>query len=211
MDADEGVVKFKQKFTRRDPFVCSDVRDLIVCRQLLYVADLIGQNPASYGGAPYGNVSQRIWSEDGPSFFITGTQTSGLREVTSKHITLVERCFPEKNLVVVSGPIEASSESMSHWAVYEALKSVNFVFHVHSPHIWRAAKELGIPVTDANVKYGTPEMAEEILKVLGDYGQGLQVLAMGGHEDGVMAYGETGYEAGLNLLKGIKSFLSIRN
>ena len=90
-----------------------------------------------------------------------------------------------------------SSESLTHGAIYDLGAHIRFVFHAHTPVIWRRAAALRIPVSDRAVPYGTPEMAREVERLwrttaLPDLG----ILAMGGHEDGVIAFGRSAEEAG---------------
>ena len=71
------------------------------------------------------------------------------------------------------------------------------MFHVHSPDIWRNRVTLGLPQTGPEVPYGTPEMAREVKRL---YQQGvfqdIQVLAMAGHEDGIISFGSVADETG---------------
>ena len=47
-------------------------------------------------------------------------------------------------------------------AVYDLSPSIRFVFHVHSPTIWRSRAQLRLPETSPDIDYGTPEMAAAI-------------------------------------------------
>ena len=63
------------------------------------------------------------------------------------------------------------------------------------------AEALSLPTTDRAVEYGTPEMAREMRRLyqstaLADK----RVLAMGGHEDGVVSFGATLEETGAALV-----------
>jgi hypothetical protein len=150
-----------------------------ICRERA----LIGQAPDRYGGYAYGNISQRV--EGG--FVISGTQTGGLPHLAPDQLAWVTAFNSAANHLVASGPARPSSEAMSHGEVYRVAPGVNAVIHVHSPALWANARRLGIPVTDPAAGYGTPAMAAEVARLLGarpDSG----VLAMGGHEDGIIAY-----------------------
>jgi L-ribulose-5-phosphate 4-epimerase len=90
-----------------------------------------------------------------------------------------------------------SSESMTHAAIYDLSPAIRFVFHAHSPVIWRQADVLRIPTTDPRVPYGTPEMAAEAQRLY--YGSTLdakRIMAMGGHEDGIIVFGQNAEQAG---------------
>jgi ribulose-5-phosphate 4-epimerase/fuculose-1-phosphate aldolase len=96
--------------------------------------------------------------------------------------------------------VQASSESLTHAAVYEADASAAAVVHVHHGELWRAL--LGkIPTTAKGIAYGTPEMAYDVLRLFRDTrvaDSGIFVL--GGHEDGIVAFGGSLQEAGTKLL-----------
>lgn len=197
--AAEGVVKFRSEH-RLEPLAGRLYGDLAcrlaAWREILALTGLVGREPGRYGGAAYGNVSARV----GPvpagrgrrAFLVTGTGTSGKRCVDLGDFALVERWWPEENRVRSRGPAAPSSESMSHGAAYDLGPWVRCVFHVHSPVLWRRAGELGLPVTDPGVPYGTPAMAREVER-LGSTGpvQARPLLAMGGHEDGLLAFGRS--------------------
>jgi ribulose-5-phosphate 4-epimerase/fuculose-1-phosphate aldolase len=168
--------------------------------------NLVGQDPERYDGAGYGNLSARI----GPrgvgrgrrSFLITGTQTSGLAAIGLESFCLVLRYYPEDNRVESAGPIEPSSESMTHGAIYDLSPSIRYVFHAHAPVIWRRAAQLRLPTTDPRVEYGTPAMAAEVGRLQRSTALSeLRCLAMGGHEDGVITFGRSAEEAGQAMMR----------
>jgi ribulose-5-phosphate 4-epimerase/fuculose-1-phosphate aldolase len=104
-------------------------------------------------------------------------------------------------MVLAEGPIHPSAESLTHGMVYELDESARFVFHAHSPELWRCAQVLDIPTTRESVPYGTPEMAEEVRRLFRDTPvREKLIFAMGGHEDGVITFGRTGAEAGAAML-----------
>jgi hypothetical protein len=72
--------------------------------------------------------------------------------------------------------------------------------HAHSPHIWRNAAALELPMT-ANVPYGTPEMAAEVARLYreSDMAQ-KKIFGMAGHEDGIVTFGATAEEAGFVMI-----------
>jgi hypothetical protein len=72
--------------------------------------------------------------------------------------------------------------------------------HAHSPHIWRHAAELQLPMTE-DVPYGTPEMAQEVARLYreSDVAQ-KRIFGMAGHEDGIVTFGATAEEAGFVML-----------
>jgi hypothetical protein len=75
--------------------------------------------------------------------------------------------------------------------------AIRFVFHAHTPAIWRRARALRIPTTDERVSYGTPEMAHEVLRLYSASAlPTMRILAMGGHEDGIIVFGHSAEDAG---------------
>lgn len=201
--ANEGVIKFDLEHEHRalEPAVGEAVARLAAWRHILRRLDLIGQTPGRYDGAGYGNVSLRLGEGFVPpgrrAFLITGTQTSGQAVVGLEDFALVELCDYRRNAVRSRGLARPSSEAMTHGAIYDLDARIRAVFHVHSPDIWRQALALGLPATDPGAAYGTPEMAHEVCRQyrLGDL-RPTSLLAMGGHEDGIMVFGSSPDEAG---------------
>jgi len=209
----EGTLKFQLRFTPAPPVNLNAHRELNAWRRILYLLQLIGQNPARYEGYGFGNISQRIAPLDAPPasassaepalrrFIITGTQTGGLPHLGAEHYAIVTECRPELNLIVAEGPIKPSAESLTHGSVYALDDRVRFVMHAHSPHIWRCARQLDIPTTPEDVPYGTPEMAEAVSRLFIETDVAdRRIFCMGGHEDGVITFGPTAEEAGATML-----------
>lgn len=201
MKLESGIVKFNQTFSLKSPLEYDIIRELNIWRDTLYRSRLIGQDESRYGGYGYGNISQKLSScyflKNKNKFVITGTQTGGLPELTESHYTTVLEYYPKKNLVIVEGPVKASSESMTHGSIYDLDDEINFVFHAHSPEIWKSSKKLDIPITNENIEYGTPEMAEEVNRLFKETNvKDKKIFSMGGHEDGVITFGSNSYEAG---------------
>lgn len=201
---DEGVIKFSAVHSheplvpRRHGALCCE---LIAWREILYMTQLVGQDPRLYGGAGYGNVSGRVGPPGSAmgarAMIITGTQTGGVADMQMDQFCLVERYDYRKNQVWSRGLIEPSSETMTHGAIYDLSPHIRYVFHVHSPVIWRRARVLGIATSDEAVPYGTPEMAAEVHRLYRSSALAeTRILAMGGHEDGVIAFGRDAAEAG---------------
>lgn len=205
----EGVIKFACDHSDRPADVARHGElacTLIAWRQIMAKLNLVGQDPARYDGAGYGNLSARV----GPrgvgrgrrSFLITGTQTSALPEIGLESLCLVERYHAAGNRVESSGPIRPSSESMTHGAIYDLSPAIRFVFHAHAPVIWRRANQLRLPVTDPAVEYGTPAMAAEVSRLYRSTALAeTRCFAMGGHEDGVVSFGRTAAEAGEAMMR----------
>lgn len=205
---DEGVVKFDLRHESRplEPRRVGEIAcGLIAWREIMALTGLVGQDPGRYGGAGYGNVSARIGRRSAGrgarSFLVTGTQTSGKRCIGLGDFAMVERYDYSANRVWSHGPVEPSSESMTHGAIYDLGPHIRCVLHAHSPVLWRNAEHLRLPTTAAGVAYGTPDMAHEVQRLYrGTVLPERPILAMGGHEDGIVVFGRTVEEAGGVLL-----------
>jgi hypothetical protein len=196
----EGVIKFELRYTRSEPLAFAPLRALNAWRTLLHRLGLIGQDPLRYGGVGFGNVSQRLGVSVYP-FAITGTQTGGLSTLNAQHYALIEDCDIARNRAVARGPIEPSSESLTHAMLYRLSADIHCVLHVHAPLLWGSAQVLGIPFTHPDVAYGTPAMAAEMERLYraGQFAR-RGIVAMGGHADGVVAFGADAEDAGFALL-----------
>ncbi|MFH1364655.1 MAG: class II aldolase/adducin family protein [Candidatus Aenigmatarchaeota archaeon] len=175
---------------------------------------LVGQDNSKYNGLGYGALSQRTVSYDAPvnkrQFITTGTQSGILDVLDSRHYTTVLEYIPEENLIIAAGPIKPSSESMTLGSVYNMDSSIKAVFHAHSPDIWNNAERLGIPMTNADIEYGTPEMAEDVKRLFRETDvKKLGIFVTGGHQDGVFTFGRTVEEAGFIMLNYLALALKI--
>ncbi|MGB5539015.1 MAG: class II aldolase/adducin family protein [Gammaproteobacteria bacterium] len=206
---DEGVIKFDLRYTYAEPENPRPPSALNAWRNRLWQLQLIGQQAGRYGGAGYGNVSRRIevpYTHAGhPRFIISGTQTGALARLDARHYCVVTDWDIQCNRVIARGPVRPSSEALTHGMLYNQNNDINVVFHVHSPAIWRTAHRLGLTCSDPDVAYGTPEMAAEVARLFTntDVGQS-SILVMGGHEDGVIAFGFDEESAGAVLLNALE-------
>ncbi|MBI4154551.1 class II aldolase/adducin family protein [Candidatus Woesearchaeota archaeon] len=201
----EGVIKYDQIYLETKPQDSNVVDDIIDLRQKCYYLGLIGQDKNRYGGYGFGNVSMRLtakfytYPELNSAFFITGTQTGGLEKLTNEHIATIINCNPKTNTVISTGPIKASSESLTHDAVYRCDPSINYIIHAHSPEIFKRQAEL--PCTNKSVEYGTPEMALEVKRLFLETNVKTKgIFIMLGHEDGVFCFGNTKMTALTNMI-----------
>lgn len=199
----EGVIKFALDYQPGPAFAGPELVELNAWRQILWQLGLIGRDPQRYQGLGYGNLSRRTGTFAGDPhqrrFLISGTQTGGLERLGAEHYVQVLECCPEANSVRAVGPIRPSSEALTHGALYAVDNHLKAVLHVHSPEIWQAALQLGLPVTDHRVPYGTPEMAAEMQRLYADdHVRSGGIIVMGGHPDGLVTFG-----AGLAVAGGI--------
>lgn len=200
MDA-EGVIKYQLDYTESPALAREQLGEINAWRRILFLLRLVGQDPERYEGFAYGNVSCRLAtqasSDQHPSFLITGTQTNYLPQLGPEHYVVVEQCDPDQNRIVAKGPVKPSSEALTHGTLYQIDPGINCVMHVHSPEIWKSATLLNIPETRKDVVYGTPEMAQEIRRLFNQpQTNERKILAMAGHQDGIVTFGDTVSQAG---------------
>ncbi len=180
MSKDEGIVKFQCNWQVSAPVFNDKLHSLIHYRNLLFDHKLIG---CYQDGIGYGNISCR---DERNSFFISGSATGDVVEFSEKHISLVTDFDIKKNSLNCIGPAKASSESLSHAIIYKLLPEIQAVIHVHSSTLWNSFQNK-LPTTNPSVAYGTPEMAGEIQKLLKNNDG---IIIMGGHEEGIISYGQ---------------------
>ena len=196
MTLDEGYIKYESRWTPGPATHVTAARDLDCWRRPLYEAGLIGEYEEH--GVGYGNISVRRGSSG--LFLISGTQTGHLPVTDESHYSLVTDCDIRSNIVRCSGPIQASSEAMTHASIYALGDAIGAVVHVHSPELWQ--RHLGeLPTTSPDIAYGTPDMAEELDRLYRM--EGLResgVAVMAGHEDGLISFGTTIEEAAFRML-----------
>jgi L-ribulose-5-phosphate 4-epimerase len=193
---DEGYIKYRSHFKETAPPDSSAARLLEEWREPLFAAGLIGHYKEL--GVGFGNISIRCG--DPGQFLITGTQTGHIASTTDQHYSLVTGYNIESNEVFCSGPVQASSEAMTHAAIYEFDASIAAIVHVHSKTLWD--KHLNrLPTTSPGVAYGTPEMAREFRRLYADSTFGSEGIAvMGGHEEGLISFGESLEQAAAKIL-----------
>lgn len=197
MSETEGVIKFQLEFERGGALDYPQIESIEQWRQRLMRLGLIGQDDARYEGLGFGNISHRVSFAANPNaFVITGTQTGHLQQMDSAHYALAIDCDPQRNWLQAQGPVKPSSEAMTHAVIYRKIPQAGAVIHIHSPEIWSHAQQLGVAVTNPAVEYGTPQMAAEIERIIDAGLPRGHTISMGGHEDGVITWGESLDDAG---------------
>lgn len=196
MSFDEGYIKYSSHWTPGPPVDASVAAELDAWRRPLFDAGLIGQYREL--GIGYGNLSVRC-GESG-RFVISGTQTGHLPVTTPEHYALVTHCDINANAVSCEGPVKASSEAMTHAAIYALDDRIGAIVHVHSAALWKRWIDV-MPTTRSDVAYGTPEMAREFGRLFAttDFSSdGIAVMA--GHEEGLISFGASLEEAATRIL-----------
>ncbi len=192
MKFDEGYIKFNLNWEEKAFELDGDVFLLLNSyRNKLYHLGLIGVYDNGIG---FGNLSVRHNQKE---FIISGSATGSIPELEQKHYALVKDFDLQNNEVWCEGLTKASSESMSHAAVYQSNKEVNAVIHIHHEKLWEKLLDV-LPTTNKKAKFGTPEIAFEIAR-LSKTDSG--IIVMGGHPEGIISYSKNVEEAYQLLLK----------
>lgn len=193
---EDGYIKFSSHLTPEKLEIPSSLfAPLNQWREEMWQKSLIGAYPDGIG---YGNISVRVPQSD--QFYISGSATGSLPELEQFHYPLVEKCDLAQNTVWCRGVVQASSESMSHAAIYSCDAGIGAVVHIHSRKLWKKYLDV-LPTTSREVEYGTPEMGYEIIRLMGlSETQEQKVFVMGGHAEGIVSFGKTVEEAARILL-----------
>ena len=212
----EGVIQFRAEHQRR-VLSAAELGPVFEAlsgwRCLLFRLGAIGQDACRYEGVGFGNVSARLMpftaGRGRRSFLVSGTQTGGRERPSPADFARVTSYDVQKNLVISDGPCLPSSESLTHAMIYDLAPEVRVVIHGHCPELFESRRRLRLPTTAPQVGYGTPEMAFEVARLfrettLSETG----VFAMGGHPDGVVAFGRSVSEAGGRLVSILAAAMS---
>ncbi|MDJ0556044.1 MAG: class II aldolase/adducin family protein [Microcoleaceae cyanobacterium MO_207.B10] len=196
---DEGVIKYHCHWVKGEAFPRDRLTNLMQKRDLMRSLGLIG---VYENGIGFGNVSQRINNSN--QFIISGTQTAHLKSLTPEYYTVVTDFNIEENSLNCCGPVKASSESLTHAAIYYYRPEIMGIIHIHNFQLWQELM-FKVPTANPDVPYGTPQMAREMFRLFDEENLGVEkVLVMAGHEDGVICFGEDLDEATNIVLWAIK-------
>lgn len=191
---DDGYIKFNCNWIKDKAVSPYKIAEINSWRNRLFKLGLIG---VYENGIGFGNISIRYGEH---KFLITGSATGGIELLNENHYVVVNEYNLKQNSLGCTGPIKASSESLSHAVIYECSQKTNAVIHIHNLELWQQLLNT-LPTTNPIVPYGTPEMAEEIKQLFKETNVLQQkVIVMGGHKEGIITFGETMEEAGEILL-----------
>ena len=133
-----------------------------------------------------GNLSFR--SKEG--FVITASGLKSKESLSNDCFVYVKNYDEQRNTVYVEGRRQPSSEAVMHFLIYKTRKEIKAIFHGHNDAIIMNAEKLGFPVTEREHEPGSIELAEEVLKVLGNK----NLIGLKNH--GFVSLGRTMKEAG---------------
>jgi L-ribulose-5-phosphate 4-epimerase len=184
VSGETGVVKFRCEHVRKElaPFAGFD--ELNARRRKLLQLRMVGIDANGIG---YGNLSVRAGETN--QFYITASGTGGRAQLSLGDYAVVTAYDFAGNWLRCEGAATASSESLTHAAVYVSDPQSRAVIHCHEQRLWRELLECG-PATSGDVEYGTPEMAYEVQRLFRETNvREAQLFAMAGHADGIVAFG----------------------
>jgi L-ribulose-5-phosphate 4-epimerase len=164
--------------------------ELNAYRRKLLQLRLIGVDANGIG---FGNLSIRDGATN--NFYITGSATGGIPELTLADCAKVLAYDFERNWLRYEGSTVSSSESLTHAVVYESDAKAGSIIHCHDSKLWEALLNQA-PTSSKAVEYGTPEMAYEVTCLFKRTNvQDRKILVMAGHEGGIVAFGRDLEEA----------------
>jgi ribulose-5-phosphate 4-epimerase/fuculose-1-phosphate aldolase len=196
-------VKFTHKRVSADTLPFNQLSELNDCRRKLRELHLIGIDS---NGISFGNLSVR----DGATrnFYISGSATGGLAKLTLADCVRVVAYDFEQNSVRYEGVAIPSSESLTHAAIYESDPTASAVIHCHDSVLWVTLLNQ-VPTTSQTSAYGTAEISYEIVHLFDvSDARSRKIFVMGGHKDGIMAFGEKLKDAFDTLTRARSSILS---
>ena len=186
--------KFKVIFNSNDTPSDKRLEELKKWCRIFHEKDLA----PPYCGGSYGNLSFRKEPRKTP-FIITGTNIGLKDNLSDDKFAEVTGIDIENMTVYATGKISPSSESLLHFAIYEARHEINAVFHGHSNELLERYKDLNIASTEKEEDYGSKDLVRRVLNILGDN----NIIIMKGH--GFISLGKTMEEAGNTISEVIKS------
>jgi L-ribulose-5-phosphate 4-epimerase len=175
--------------------------ELNAYRRKLLDLRLIGMDRNGIG---FGNLSVRDGTTS--NFYISGSATGGIQELTLTDCAKVVACHFARNRVRYEGSALPSSESLTHAAIYESDPTAGAVIHCHDAELWAAVLNEA-PTTSNTAQYGTPELAYEIMQLFKRTDmRSRKILIIAGHEAGILTYGKDLEEAFAVLTRERKQF-----
>lgn len=180
---DDGYIKYISERCDGSVVWSENLEELNRARTELFDLGLIG---VYANGIGFGNLSVRT---AGDQFVITGSATGSSRVLQHAQFSLVESFSIAHNTVQSRGTWHASSESMTHGAIYLVNPSVHCVIHIHSRLLFDKLVLGGHTATAVDIPYGTPAMAHAVQQLVLAQQALPAAFVMAGHDEGVMAYG----------------------
>jgi L-ribulose-5-phosphate 4-epimerase len=183
--SETGSVKFKFEQVPIQISRFAGFAELNRYRRKLLALGMIGVDASGIG---FGNLSIRNGATS--RFYITGSATAGIPELTPADCATVVAYDFERNWLQCEGSTVASSESLTHAAVYESDPTARAVIHCHDMKLWAAL--LGkAPTTPKRAEYGTPEMAYAVRHLFEATDvEKRKIFVMAAHDGGLVSFGK---------------------
>lgn len=191
----EGVIKFFCHWTNARFESPVDLSQIIKVRNEVRQLSYIG---ADKEGVGYGNVSVLCGLKE---FVISGTQTGALSILSPDEFSIVTDYDIQHNSLSCTGVVKASSESLTHAALYDCSDEIKSVLHFHSMELWQKYQGI-LPTTSLEAEYGTVQMAEAVAEVgLSCIQSNQKIIVLGGHPEGLIAFGDSPEDAFQAIIK----------
>lgn len=178
----EGLIKYNVDWDNTKLISEQEFQFINPFRELAFKNNYIGIDSDNIG---FGNISFRTGQFD--KFIISGSATGHLADLQKSDYAKVLKYNIYDNYIKCFGGKVASSESLSHAAIYSSNKSINAVLHLHSSYIWNKYINV-LPTTLPDAEYGTINMANSIREITVKKGVIEGMIIMHGHENGVIVY-----------------------
>ena len=189
MSQTEGYIKFRAHWNDKAfPMDKALITEINTVRSKLMTKNWMGVLPDGIG---FGNISVRFRNSN--QFIITGSATGGLAHLQAEIFALIEKYDIPGNQLWCIGQTIASSESLTHAAIYQSNQEIQAVLHIHSKNLWKKYMNK-LPTSSQKAAYGTPEIANSIISLFKNRKQNSGVFIMGGHEEGLIAFGNNLYQ-----------------
>ena len=175
-------IKFTRECAAAKLISFDGLAELNACRGRLLRLGLIGMDANGIG---FGNLSIR----DGTNFYVTGSATGGIPELSLADCARVVNYDFKRNWLRYEGAAIPSSESLTHAAVYESDTKAGAVIHCHDSKLWATLLNQ-VASSAQGVEYGTADMAREVTRLfeVTDL-QSRKIFVMAGHEGGIVTFG----------------------
>ncbi len=181
----EGIIKYQAIWTDKSPISKSEFEKINFFRSLAVKRSYMGIGADGIG---YGNISYRLDSNN--QFIISSSATGGISIADRGDYSKVIDFDISNNEIYCKGNKIASSESLTHAAIYQSNPEIKAVLHIHNEELWQ--KHLfQLPTTSEDIEYGSVAMAEAIAELIKTYSDNKGAFVMGGHREGIIAFGES--------------------
>ena len=139
-------------------------------------------------GVGFGNLSVR----DGVSgnFYITGSATGGLADLTPTDCVRVVDYDFARNWLRYEGAAVPSSESLTHAAIYESDPTISAVIHCHDSVLWADASRSRTDNFEVRCLRHAGNGVRNYAPVQTSEVRSRKILVMAGHEGGIVTFGK---------------------